>query len=98
METCCETHDLRNLELLLAGCRFGHSAYLGEDFLFAQDQISLIIDGDLVTGVFAEQNPVANRDIERHSLAFLNLASPASYPFALLRLFFCPSPPADAPF
>jgi len=75
-------------QTFLSRRRFGHSAYLGEDFLFAQDQISLIIDSDFVTGVFPEQNAVANRHIESTLLPFSNLPAPASYHFALLRLFF----------
>src|SRR5438132_13129754 len=60
--------------LFLAGCRFGHSAESRQDFLFAEDQVFLVVDFDVASGVFAEQDPVANLHVEPDTAALFHLA------------------------
>jgi hypothetical protein len=48
----------------------------------------LVIDLDVVAGVFAKQDPVTHLHVERDTMALFNLAGPDGYYFALLRLFF----------
>jgi len=54
-----------------------------------KNQVFLVFDFDLAPAVFAEQNTVANGNIERYALALLALAGADSDHFALLRLLFC---------
>jgi hypothetical protein len=75
-------------KLFLAGCRLGHPANLRQDFLLAEDQILLVINLDVIAGVFAEQDPVAHLHIERDPSALFDLAGSDGYHFALLGLFF----------
>jgi hypothetical protein len=58
------------------------------DFLLTEDQVLLIIDLDVIAGVFAEQDPVTHVYIGRDTRALFNLASSDGHGFALLRLFF----------
>src|SRR5438874_1039655 len=74
--------------LLLAGCRLGHSAQFHQDFLLAEDQILLVVDLDVVAGIFAEQDPVTHLYVERDAMALFHLAGSDGHYFALLRLFF----------
>src|SRR5258708_4669112 len=81
--------ELFGQEMLLLGrCRFGDSADFHQDFLLAEDQILLVVDLDVLAGVFAEQDPVTHLHIEWHTMALFNLAGSDSDYFALLRLFF----------
>src|SRR6266478_6119081 len=64
------------------------SANLHQDFLLAEDQILLVVDVDVVAGVFAEQDPVTHFHVERDTMALLHLARSDGYYFALLRFFF----------
>src|ERR1700682_5338114 len=89
MENLCPVRNLRfGSNLLLAGCRSSDSADLRQDFLLAEDQVFLLIDGDVIGGVFAEQNPVAHLHIKRDTMALFDLAGSDSHHLALLRLFF----------
>src|SRR5690242_13267068 len=74
--------------LLLAGRRLGHSAQFHQDFLLAEDQILLVVDPDVVAGVFAKQDPVAHLYVQRDTTALFHLAGSDGHYFALLRLFF----------
>src|SRR5438094_5847895 len=74
--------------LLLAGGRLGHSAQFHQDFLLAEDQILLVVDLDVVAGVFAKQDPVAHLYVQRDAMALFHLAGSDGHYFALLRLFF----------
>src|SRR5207302_281134 len=82
-------HSIQNFRmLLLAGCRLGHSAQFHQDFLLAEDQILLVVDLDVVAGIFAEQDPVTHLYVERDAMALFHLAGSDGHYFALLRLFF----------
>src|SRR5438046_1608025 len=74
--------------LFLAGCRFGHSAESRQDFLFAEDQVFLVVDFDVASGVFAEQDPVAHLHVERDTASLFHLARADGHDFTLLRFFF----------
>jgi hypothetical protein len=65
-------------ELLPAGCCFRDPAELRQDFLLAEDQVFLVVNPDVVAGVFAEQNPVAHLHVEQDSLTLFDLSSPDS--------------------
>ena len=73
--------------LLLAGCRLGHSAQFHQDFFLAEDQILLVVDVDVIAGVFAKQDPIAHLYVERDTMALFHLASSDGHYFPLLRLF-----------
>src|SRR5207237_544022 len=62
--------------LLLAGCRLGHSAQFHQDFLLAENQVLLVMNFDVVAGVFAKQDPVAHLYVERDTTALFHLAGP----------------------
>jgi hypothetical protein len=66
--------------LRLAGCYFGHSVDLHENFLFAEDQAFLSLDLDVVAGVFAEQDAATHLHIERDTFAVSGMMIP---PFAV---------------
>src|SRR5690348_11727572 len=76
----------RNL-LLGAGGLCG-TAELREDFLFAEDQIFLVLDFDFRTAVLAEKNAVARLDVEGNEFALFALAGADCDDFALLGLLF----------
>src|SRR5258708_2999717 len=61
---------------------------LRKDFLLAEDQVFLVVDLDVVAGVFAEQDPVTHLHVERDTLALFNLAGSDGHYFALLGLLF----------
>src|SRR5213082_1083054 len=74
--------------LLLAGCRLGHSAQFHQDFLLAENQVLLVMNFDVVAGVFAKQDPVAHLYVERDTTALFHLAGPYRDYFTFLGLFF----------
>src|SRR5258707_366830 len=74
--------------LLPARCRFGDSAAFRQVFLFAEDWILLVVDLNVVAGVFAEQDSVTHLHIKRDTAALFDLAGSDGHYFPLMRLLF----------
>src|SRR5438477_7500590 len=74
--------------LLLAGGRFGHPADFRQDFFLSEDQVLLVVDFDVTSGVFAEQDPVADLHVQRDTASLFHLSRSDGHDFTLLRLFF----------
>jgi hypothetical protein len=59
-----------------------------ENFVLAHDQIFFAVHLDVAAGIFAEQNSVADFDIDRNQLSIIEaLAVPDGDDLGLLRLF-----------
>ena len=59
-----------------------------EDFVLAHDQELFTIQLDVAAGILAEQDAIANLDIQRHEFAvFQALALADGHDFAFLRFF-----------
>src|ERR1700723_3568492 len=76
-------------KLLLTAGRFRDGAELGEDFVFFQDHVFLVVNLDVIAAVLAEQNAIADFHVERDAFALLALSGADSYDFTLLRFLFC---------
>jgi hypothetical protein len=75
-------------KLLLAGGSFCDPAELGQNVFLAEDQILLVIDGDVIAGVFAEQDPIAPLHVERDAFTLVDLAGPDGDHLTFLRPLF----------
>jgi hypothetical protein len=71
-------------QLPFAGCRLGHSADFGEDFVFAENQVLLAVNRDVVSGVFAEQNAIADLDVKGAAMALFHFSGANGNDFALM--------------
>jgi hypothetical protein len=71
-------------QLPFAGYRLGHSADFHEDFVFAENQVLLIINGDVVSGVLAEQDAVTDFDVEGDAMALFHFAGANGDNFTLV--------------
>src|SRR5271155_1636788 len=78
---------VRSRELLFAG-GFGCSADFGEDLVFLEDHVLLVVDLDVVAAVLPEEDSVTGLHVERNQLAFFAAAVSDGDNFALLRLLF----------
>src|SRR6476660_5870906 len=75
-------------KLLLAAGSLGCAGQLGQDFVFAKNEVILVVHLDFRAAVLAEQHTVANLHIERDALTLFDFARTRGDYFALLRLFF----------
>jgi hypothetical protein len=76
--------NFRIEQLPFAGCRLGHSADFGEDFVFAENQILLAVNRDVVSGVFAEQDAIADLDVKGAAMALFHFSAANGDNFALM--------------
>src|SRR5579862_8219744 len=75
--------------LLLAAGSLSRAAELCQDFIFAEDEVILVVHLDFGAAVLAEQNAVTGLDVESDPLALIvGLAGANGDHFALLRLLF----------
>src|SRR5438045_7598774 len=74
--------------LLLAGGRFGHPADFRQYFFFPEDQVLLVVDFDVTSGVFAEEDAITHLHVERHTASLFYLSRSDGHDFTLLRFFF----------
>ena len=58
-------------KLSFAAGRLGRAADLGEDFVFLQDHVLLVVDLDVVAAVLAEQDAVARFNVQRDTVTLL---------------------------
>src|SRR5438034_1552968 len=72
----------------LLPCGFCGAAQLGQNFLFAENEVFLTVQLDFRAAVLPEQNTIAGLDVERDQFALFALAGADSDHFAFHRLFF----------
>src|SRR5208282_115778 len=75
-------------KLLLAAGSLRCVADLGEDLVFLQDHVLLVVNRDVVAAVFAEQDSVPGFHVERNQLALFPASISHGDDFAFLRFFF----------
>src|SRR5579864_3138340 len=79
----------RGVNLALAG-RFCLAAEFGEDFVFLENHVFLVVNLDIVSRVLSEQDSIAHFYIKRDAVAlFVELAGADGDDFAFLGFFFC---------
>src|SRR5437773_8922669 len=74
--------------LLFLYIRFGCLLHLSENLIFAKNQVLFIFNLDFGAAVLAEQNAIANFNVQGNSLALVQFACADGYDLSLLRFFF----------
>src|SRR5438552_2951138 len=75
-------------ELSFPGSCFGRPPHLSEDLIFAKNQVIFVFNLDFSAGVLAEQNAIANFNVQGNSLALVQFACADGYDLPLLRFLF----------